>query len=147
MFIQRLLQVLSPSYLIHTTTLDQIHWIANNLAPALENIPPTISVAVQLYITGSTAVARELDESLKESYSEVALNTDPRLYSTVVRSPFVQVYQGRPDTKQLISKEIGEATGRVSINGLYSSFKLLISIEPHNLFFCLFSLRVPFTGQ
>ena len=116
MFIQWLL--LSHLWSIHIL-LDYIHWIANNLAPALENIPPSISVAVQLYITGSTATAQGLDESLKESCSEVMLTPDSRLYSTLLQSPFVQVHQGRPNSKQLISNEIGEATSRVSINGLY----------------------------
>jgi ferric-chelate reductase len=105
---------------IHTP-LEYVHWIANNLAPALENIPSTISVAVQIFITGSTAAAQEFDESLKDSSSEVSVTTKPGS-STVLQSPFVQVRQGRPGLKQLISNEIGEATGRVSVNGLY--FKL-----------------------
>jgi ferric-chelate reductase len=106
---------------IHTP-LEYVHWIANNLAPALENIPSTISVAVQIFITGSTAAAQEFDESLKDSSSEVSVSTDPGSHSTVLHSPFVQVHHGRPNSKQLISKEIGEATGRVSINGLYFKF-------------------------
>ena len=101
---------------------------------------------MQLYITGNTAVAQGLDESLKESCSEVMLTSDSNLYSTVLQSPFVQVHQGRPNLKQLISNEIGEATGRVSINGMYS--RLLMSsliVEPKKKLFL--SLRGPFTGQ
>ena len=142
MFIQWLL--LSHLWSIHIL-LDYIHWIANNLAPALENIPPSISVAVQLYITGSTAAAQGLDESLKESCSEVMLTPDSRLYSTLLQSPFVQVHQGRPNLKQLISNEIGEATGRVSINGLYFKFtNCILTVEP---LLQIDSLRDPFTGQ
>jgi ferric-chelate reductase len=87
-------------------------------------MPPSISVVVQLYITGSTAAAQGLDgESLKDSCSEVMITTpDSGLYSTLLQSPFVQVRQGRPNLKQLIPNEIGEATGRVSINGLYFKF-------------------------
>ena len=91
---------------------------------------------MQLYITGNTAVAQGLDESLKESCSEVMLTSDSNLYSTVLQSPFVQVHQGRPNLKQLISNEIGEATGRVSINGMYS--RLLMSsliVEPKKNYF------------
>ena len=84
----------------------------------MQSIPPTISVAVQLYITGIAAAAQGLDESLKDSCSEVMLTSDSQFYSTILRSPFVQVHQGRPNLKQLISNEIGEATGRVSINGM-----------------------------
>ena len=36
---------------------------------------------------------------------------DSQLYPTILQSPSVQVHQGRPNLKQLISKEIG--------NGLY----------------------------
>jgi ferric-chelate reductase len=89
--------------------------------PALEKIPPSISVVVQLYITGS----------LKESCSEVSLNPDSELYPTILQSPFVQVQQGRPNLKQLIANEIGEATGRMSINGLYFKFtNRILSVEP-----------------
>jgi ferric-chelate reductase len=86
-------------------------------------MPPSISVVVQLYITGGIAAAQGLDESLKEeSCSEVILTPDSGLNSTILQSPFVQVHQGRPNLKQLISNEIGEATGRVSINGLHFKF-------------------------
>ena len=114
---------LSRLLTIHTP-LDHINWIANNLAPALENLPPSISVAVQLYITRITAAAQGLDESPKdkEICSEAMITPDSHLYSTILQSPFVQVHQGRPNLKKLISNEIGEATGRISINGLYFKF-------------------------
>ena len=116
----------SASLTIHTP-LDHIHWISDYLAPALENIPPSISVAVQLYLTGNTAAAQGLDESSKENCSKVMIIPDSPLYSTILESPFVQVHQGRPKLKQLISNEIGEATGRMSINGLY--FQSLLTVE------------------
>ena len=101
---------------------------------------------MQLYITGSTAAAQGLDESLKESCSEVMHTLDSQLYSTILQSPFVQVHQGRPNLKQLISNEIGEATGRVSINGLYLKFtKCIPSFEPN--FYLFVSLRDTFTSQ
>ena len=114
--------VISVSPLTTHTPLEHIHWIANNLAPALDNIPASISVAVKLYITGAGAASQGLDESLKESSSEVMHISDSQLYSTILQSLFVQVSQGRPNLKQLISNEIGEATGRMSINGLYFIF-------------------------
>ena len=126
--------------------LDHLHWIANSFAPALENIPPSISVAVQLCITGSTATAQGLGESSKESCSEVMLTLDSQLHSTILQSPFVQVHQGRPNLKQLISNEISEATGRVSINGLYFKFtNYFLTVEPKKILFV--SLRDPFTSQ
>ena len=129
------------------TSLDYLHWIANNLALALDNIPPTISVVVQLNITGVAATAQGLDESLKDSCSEVMLTPDSQSYSTILQSPFVQVVQGRPNLKQLISNEIDEATGKVSINGLYFKFtNCILSVEPKNIY--LFSsLWDPITGQ
>ena len=89
----------------------------------LENIPLSFSVAMQLYITGSTA-AQGLDESWKESGSDAIVtpgseNSTSQLYSTILQSPFVEVHQGRPDLKRLISKEIDEATGRMSVSGMY----------------------------
>ena len=94
---------------------------------------------MQLYITGSIAAAQELDELdeiLKDSCSEV-MPTNPdsdsesRSYSTLLQSPFVQIHKGRPKSKQLISNEIGEATGRVSINGLYFKFtNCILTVEP-----------------
>ena len=104
------------------TSLDYLYWIADNLAPALDNIPPNISVTVQLNITGIAAAAQGLDKSWKNSCAEVMFTPDSQLYSTILTSPFVQVNHGRPKLKQLISNEIGEATGRVSINGLYFKF-------------------------
>ena len=66
--------------------------------------------------------------------------SDSQSSSTILQSPFVQVHQGRPNLKQLISNEIGEATSRVSINGLYSKFtNYILSIEPKkkkNLLVC-----------
>ena len=121
---------------IHTP-LDHLHWIANSLAPVLQKIPPTISVAVQLYITSRGAASNKLDGSLKDSRSEVIMPTsDWQSSSTILQSPFVQVYRGRPNLKPLISNEISEATGRLSINGLYSKFtNCILSGEP-KLFFC-----------
>ena len=121
---------------IHTP-LEHIHWIANNLAPALDNIPVSISVAVKLYITGAGVASQVLDESLKESSSEVMHISDSQLYSTILQSPFIQVNQGRPHLKQLISNEIGEATGRMSINGLYLKFtNCVLSINKFHLLVC-----------
>ena len=91
----------------------------------MDNISPTISVAVQLYITAGAATSQGLDYSLKESNSEVMHIPDSQLYSTILQSPSVQVHQGRPNLKQLISNEIGEATGRISINGVYFQVYLL----------------------
>ena len=90
---------------------DYLHWIADNLASALDNIPPTISVAVQLNITGNADAAQGLDESLKDSCSEIMPTSDSQLCSAILQLPFVQVNKGRPNLKQLISNEIGEATG------------------------------------
>lgn len=107
------------AYSIHTA-LDDIHWIASNLASALENVPPSILVAVQLYITGTnTDIPQKLNESVKESGSDVPddKSSTSRSYSTILKSPFVEFHQGRPDLKPLISKEIDEATGRISITG------------------------------
>ena len=150
MFIQRLL--LSRLRLF-TTPLDHIHWIANSLAPALENIPPStsISVAVQLYITSNTTTTttdQGLDKSSKESCSEVMITPDSQLYSTILQSPFVQVfYKGRPNLKQLISNEIDDATGRVSINGLCLLIVSLTVESKNKDIIILYSLRDPFTGQ
>jgi hypothetical protein len=69
-------------------------------------------------ITSAAAQKFKLDESLKDSCAEVMLTDSQLYYSTILESPFVQVNHGRPKLKQLISNEIGEATGRVSINGL-----------------------------
>ena len=124
------------------TPLDYLHWIANSLAPALDNIPPTISVAVQLNVTGVAAAVQGIDESLKDSCSEVTPSSDSQLYSTILQSPFVQVNQGRPNLKQLISNEIGDATGRVSINGLY--FQVYCSPSLKKILFV--SLRATFAG-
>ena len=74
---------------------------------------------MQLNVTGIAAAVQGVDESLKDSCSEVTHGPDSQLYSTILQSPFVQVNQGRPNIKQLLSNEIGEATGRVSINGSY----------------------------
>jgi hypothetical protein len=104
----------------------------------LDNVPPTISVSVQLNITGISAAVQEMDESLKDSCSEVAPTSDLQLYSTILHSPFVQVSQGRPNLKQLISNEIGEATGRVSINGLYFT-NCILCVEPKKIINCQFA--------
>jgi len=99
--------------------IDCIHWIANNFGPALQNIPPSISVAVQLYITRTTTVVRGSDESLKKSGSDSTAGNERSksgLYSTILQSPCVEVYSGRPNLKPLISKEVDEATGRMSVN-------------------------------
>ncbi|KAF8809124.1 hypothetical protein BYT27DRAFT_7188217 [Phlegmacium glaucopus] len=90
---------------------DHIHWIENALALALENVPPSISIAVQLYITAATTLD---NNSSKEDVFEMVTYT--RDSSTILQSPFVQVCQGRPDVKSLISQEVEEATGKISIN-------------------------------
>ena len=101
---------------------------------------------MQLNITGITAATKGLDESLKDSCAEVMLTPDSQFYSTILKSPYVQVNQGRPKLKRLISNEIGEATGRVSINGQYLKFtKLPMYLEPKKLLYV--SLRDPITGQ
>ena len=78
---------------------------------------------MQLYITGTTAVAQGLDENLKDSGSNEMVpdnrSSTSRLYAAIFQSPFVEVRQGRPDLKPLISKEIDEAAGRMSISGIY----------------------------
>ena len=91
---------------------------------------------MQLNVTGVAAAVQGIDESLKDSCSEVTPTSDLQLYSTILQSPFVQVNQGRPNLKQLISNEIGEATGRVSINGLY--FQVYCSPSLKNIFICQF---------
>ncbi|KAF8809134.1 hypothetical protein BYT27DRAFT_7222686 [Phlegmacium glaucopus] len=107
---------------------DHIHWIENTLAPVLENVPPSISVSVQLYITATTTTTtttttdklQEMDYDSKENGFEMVTqatdNSTPRSYSTILQSPFVEVHQGRPDVKSLISQEVDEATGKISIN-------------------------------
>ena len=121
-------------YLPTNGLLDHINWIAEILTSALENIPPsTITVTIQVYITAtSTATITDKTEKLgdsKENDFEVTVPAQaggsssdsslvPLPYSTILQSPFVEVQQGRPDLKSLISKEVGEATGGISINGI-----------------------------
>ncbi|KAF8813105.1 hypothetical protein BYT27DRAFT_7181675 [Phlegmacium glaucopus] len=95
---------------------DHIHWIANILAPALENIPPSISIAVQLYITAATTLNNSSKENAFEMVTYTRDSSTLRSYSTILQSPFVQVHRGRPDVKSLISQEVEEATGNISIN-------------------------------
>ncbi|KAF8809132.1 hypothetical protein BYT27DRAFT_7232494 [Phlegmacium glaucopus] len=105
---------------------DHINWIANTLAPALNGVPPTISVAIELYITGTNATRQlqKWDESSKDnsSGSEFMVTNDSqssmasRSFSTIVESPLVGFHQGRPDLESLISKEIADATGNIAIN-------------------------------
>jgi len=100
--------------------IDDIHWIASDLASALKNVPPSILVTVKLYITGTSTDIQKLDESLKESGSVMVIPDDrsstSRSYSNIFQSPFVEFHQGRPNLKPLISKEIDEATGSISVN-------------------------------
>ena len=76
---------------------------------------------MQLHITA--AITDKWDEGSKENgfdfmVTQAGDNSTSRSYSTILQSHFVEIRQGRPDLKSLISKEVDEATGKISINGI-----------------------------
>ena len=89
---------------------------------------------MQMYITGTTNNSEVWEKNLREHGSTLVVNNGSTLMvnnisdcrssisrssSTILQSSVVKFHQGRPDLKLLISKEVDEATGKISINGIY----------------------------
>jgi len=89
---------------------------------------------VQLYITTAVDKSQKWDNGSKENGFEFMVtqasdSSASRPYSTILQSHLVEVREGRPDLKSLISKEVNEATGKISINGTIHYFTHLPTLS------------------
>ncbi|TFK37957.1 ferric reductase NAD binding domain-containing protein [Crucibulum laeve] len=96
---------------------DHIQWITDSLSPALDNIPDTMTVDIQLFVTAAVQGAQAWeDDSVENDVEEKnsSNGSDPK----ILESPLVRVRQGRPNLKTLISDEISNASGAISVSVL-----------------------------
>ena len=89
--------------------------------PALVGVPPSISVAVKLYITNSKAdpekCANEKSDTDSTEKSDGDTSPGAAQPTSVLDSSLVSVDKGRPDLQKIIQNEIANSSGRMSING------------------------------
>ena len=115
-------------------------WIAEDLVPALRDIPSTCVVDIGIYITGSRKEEGDPLEAVQTlSQSEpvtpdIEKHPQVRSGSLSIKSadalaglvgiPGVSVRFCRPDVKEILETEIKNADGDISVNGQLSRFRL-----------------------
>ncbi|KAF8155465.1 ferric reductase NAD binding domain-containing protein [Crassisporium funariophilum] len=94
-----------------------VKWIADILGPALDDIPPSISVAVKLHITTTPEEEKwEDDSNENDSEEKGGASNSSQTHARILDSPLVKVEHGRPDLKAFMSHETRDATGGISVN-------------------------------
>ncbi|KAJ7082388.1 iron reductase [Mycena belliarum] len=109
---------------------DQIHWIADVVAHALQALPPggnIMEIDLRLHVTTASEYTQSVDgEDAERAVGVAASDSDPEIvpveksHSTekqrLLSLPGVSLVQGRPDLRSILQTEIDGARGAVSIN-------------------------------
>ncbi|KAJ7022557.1 ferric reductase like transmembrane component-domain-containing protein [Mycena alexandri] len=86
---------------------DQIKAISDDLLLALDGVSNSIAIDIRIHITASLP-----DESDTEKCEHSFSTSDTKL----LQAPAVGIFSGRPNVKEVINSEVGEASRTMSVN-------------------------------
>ncbi len=108
------------------TLTEQMEWISKALVNALERAPPSLEIAICIFVTGG----RKPDQMplMNNNDSDFMYSMDgptptnadmpmmaPRMLADF---PSVQITPGRPDIPKMLKDEVAHASGRLSVTGM-----------------------------
>ncbi|RPD78372.1 hypothetical protein L226DRAFT_481122 [Lentinus tigrinus ALCF2SS1-7] len=92
----------------------QMEWIAKPLVNALERAPPSLEIAIRIFVTGGQKADQMplMNNNDSDSMYSMERSMRPRMLADF---PSVQVTPGRPDIPKMLKDEVTGATGRLSV--------------------------------
>jgi hypothetical protein len=113
--------------------IAHIQWIEEELIKAVRLAPPSLTLSIRIFISGSTAASQsdlsgEDDFTLSRAAVEKKGITEPSvvtqgdtLPSSLSSLGGTEVKQGRADLDALLNEEVNMTSGRMSVSGEYTS--------------------------
>ncbi|KAF8998385.1 iron reductase [Cyathus striatus] len=94
--------------------VDDTNWMAGVLAPALKNIPDSLEVDIQIYVTNAIA---ELDElSSEESGNEEKRIGNDNVHQSLINLSGVTVQYIRPSIEHIVLTAVHDGSDALSVN-------------------------------
>ena len=105
---------------------EQMKWISKPLINALERAPPSLEIAIRIFVTAGQKpdqmplMNNNDSDSMYSINGPTATNADmpmpPRMLADF---PSVQITSGRPDIPKMLKDEVAGASGRLSVTGAF----------------------------
>jgi hypothetical protein len=114
---------------IRGTNVDftaHVRWIEDALMKAIELAPPSLTVSIRIFITGSLPTAEAdsvLSSPVEKKGMEHIVTQSVSLSSLSLSSRDIKMENGRPNLGALLKEEASTTSGRMSVSGKYSSHK------------------------
>jgi hypothetical protein len=103
----------------HISIVGHIAWISETLGAATKLAPAGLTISVQIYLTGGSALP-QLDDVPVKSGKEIAAELDDESYAlSLLEDPAIRITSGaRPDLKYILQNEADLTAGRMGVTGL-----------------------------